>query len=183
VEDGLTQLLYAWRAGDPAAHEKVLPLVYDELHRMATSLFRQEKSKLTLQPTALLHEAYIRVAAGMPPQWEGRKDLLCVFARVMRNVLVDYSRRRGASKRGAAGQRITLDTGMSGAAKGADVVQMHDALLDLAQFDKTKADIIELRYFGGMTIEETADVLGISVSTVRRHQTVAEAWLARAIQG
>jgi RNA polymerase sigma-70 factor, ECF subfamily len=181
VDDSLTDLLYRWRTGDPKAHEQVLPLVYDELHRLAKNVFRHEKRQVTLQPTALLHEAYIRVAAGMPPQWEGRNDLLCVFARVMRNVLVDYSRRRQSEKRGAGGRGVTLDTKIAGVAQRTDVVAIHDALLDLERIDKAKADVIELRYFGGMTIEETADMLKISASTVRRHQTVGEAWLARAI--
>jgi DNA-directed RNA polymerase specialized sigma24 family protein len=142
-----------------------MPLVYDELKRLAASYMRRERTGQTLQATALVHEAYLRLAAARDRPWTGRTHFLAIAAISMRQILVDRARRRGANKRGGTRERITLD----------------EALQRLAALDPQQARIVELRYFGGLTVEETAEVVGVSPATVKRQWTVARAYLKRAL--
>jgi RNA polymerase sigma factor (TIGR02999 family) len=170
--------------GDERAASKLLPLVYGELRRLAAGYVRRERRGQTLQPTALVHEAYLRLVKPGDQPWTGRTHFLAIAAMSMRQVLVDKARRRAAAKRGgAARQRITLDEAMlpSPGGDGVDVVALDTALTALAALDPLQARIVELRYFGGMTVEETAEAVGLSPATVKRHWTVARAWLKRAL--
>ncbi len=180
----VTRLLRAWGAGDEAALAELLPLVYAELHAQAARAMRGQADGHTLQTTAIVHEAYLRLAGGPDGGWQGRTHFFGVAAKVMRSVLVDHARARAAGKRGGAGARLTL-----GAARdvstgdppdgGVDVLALDAALDRLAAFDPHRARVVELRYVAGLTIEETAAVLGVSPATVKREWTVARAWLKR----
>lgn len=161
-----------------------MPLVYDELRRLAASYVRRERAGQTLQATALVHEAYLRLAGARERPWTGRTHFLAIAAISMRQILVDRARRRAAGKRGGARERITLDESLlsdtpDGA--GVDLVALDDALQRLAALDPQQARIVELRYFGGLTVEETAEVVGVSAATVKRQWTVARAYLKRAL--
>jgi RNA polymerase sigma factor (TIGR02999 family) len=161
-----------------------MPLVYDELKRLAASYMRRERTGQTLQATALVHEAYLRLAAARDRPWTGRTHFLAIAAISMRQILVDRARRRGANKRGGTRERITLDESLlSDASAGGtvDVVALDEALERLAALDPQQARIVELRYFGGLTVEETAEVVGVSPATVKRQWTVARAYLKRAL--
>jgi len=173
-----TELLKAWRGGDQSALERIMPLVYSELHRIAHRLLSDERHVTLLQTTGLVHEAYLRVAGGMPPDWEGRSHLMAIFARTMRNVLVDYARKRQAAKRGGDVQPVTFDEGLEVAdARNANLLDIDDALRNLAEIEPVRAQAIELHYFGGLTLMECAEALGCSQKTVQRHLAAAEAWL------
>ena len=171
--------------GDGQAASQLLPIVYDELRRLAGGYLRREQHRLTLQPTALVHEAYLRLVKPGDRPWTGRTHFLAIAALSMRQVLVDRARRRAAAKRGgAAQQRITLDDALlaaSGAGDGVDLVALDRALVDLEARDAVQARIVELRYFGGLTIEETAAAVHLSPATVKRHWTIARAFLRQAI--
>ena len=175
----VTQLLRDWRKGDPAALERLTPIVYNDLMRLARARLKAESHDCTLQPTALVHESYLRLAGEKQLPVENRAHFYAVAANIMRRVLVDYARKRKAQKRGA-GLRVTLQTGVEVADEEApDSLVLDDALRRLAEFDPRKAQAIELKYFGGLTTEQIGTVLGISVATVGRELRVGQAWLRR----
>jgi RNA polymerase sigma factor (TIGR02999 family) len=182
---GVTALLQAWSDGDPSAPEALLAAVYDELRRQAGQHMRRQASGHTLEPTALVHEAYLRLAGQPGARWESRAHFFRVAGRVMRTVLVDHARAQDAHKRGGPGAvRVTLGAadavaaaGAAGAAHEVDVLALDAALGRLAEFDGQKARVVELRYFAGFTVEQTAEALDVSPATVKRAWTAARAWL------
>ena len=176
------ELLAKWRAGDQEALQTLVPLVYKDLRALAHGHLKRERPGHTLQTTALVHEAYLRLVGQRPFEAENRKHFVAVAARLMRQILVDYARSRGAAKRGADRQ-VELDTAAAmPRLPSANVLAMDDALKLLAQVDEQQSRIVELRFFGGLTTEEAAEVLGISRSTAKRDWNVAKAWLARQIR-
>jgi RNA polymerase sigma factor (TIGR02999 family) len=180
----VTPLLLAWGNGDKAAGEQLLPAIYAELHRQASRAMRRESDEHTLQATALVHEAYLRLVDQRRAEWHNRAQFFGVAAQVMRRILVDHARAQHATKRGGAMQQITLGDVVQTAASpqddsALDVLALHDALDRLATMDPDQARLVELRYFGGMNIEETAEALGVSPATVKREWAVARAWLRR----
>ena len=178
----VTELLVKWRSGDQDALHALLPLVYKELRDIAHRQLRRERSGHTLQSTALVHEAYLRLMDQGAPETQNRAHFVAVAARLMRQILIDYARSRGAQKRGA-NLRVELEQGDDPAAmspkQGADIIALDDALTNLSDRDEQQAQIVEMRYFGGLTIEETAEVLKISPATVKRDWNMAKAWLSR----
>lgn len=174
----ITNLLLDWRAGDPEAVERLMPLVYDELRRLAHRYLRNERAGAMLQTTELVHEAYLRLV-GFDASWEGRSHFFAVTARMMRNILVDRARALRARKRGGGETPVTLLEVDLPVAPAVDLVRLDDALRDLSRFDTRKGRILEMHYFGGMTHSEVADVLDVSVSTVEREGRLARAWLGR----
>lgn len=180
LDQDVTQLLLAWRGGDEAAFGRLLPLVYDELRRLAHHYMVGERRGHLLQTTALVHEAYVRMV-GLERDWEGRRHFFAAAAQVMRRVLVDLARRREAGKRGGSGLLVPLEEGLDPAApeRTADLVRLDDALAALEHVDPRKAQVVELRFFGGLTIDETVDVLGLSHATVERDLKLARAWLRK----
>jgi RNA polymerase sigma factor (TIGR02999 family) len=184
-ENDLTGLLQAWSAGDPGAADQLLPAVYEELRRQASRYLARERSDHTLQPTALVNEAYMRLAEQRRVRWQDRGQFFAVAATVMRRLLVDYARQHGASKRGAL-CTISLDDGEVVAvapSSEVDVLALNDALAELAGIDPFRARLIELRFFGGLTTEETAAALGVSAATVTRGWRLARAWLHARLTG
>jgi RNA polymerase sigma factor (TIGR02999 family) len=175
----VTNLLLDWRNGDRSALDRLTPLIYNDLLRLARARLKVESRECTLQPTALVHESYLRLADQTRLECESRAHFYAVAANVMRRVLIDYARKRNAYKRGA-GIRVTLTTGMDFAeGRAPDSLLLDDALRKLAEFDERKSHAIELKFFGGMTTEEIGTVLGISVATVGRELRVGQAWLRR----
>jgi RNA polymerase sigma factor (TIGR02999 family) len=175
----VTNLLFLWRDGNHSALEQLIPIVYEDLLGLARARLKHENRECTLQPTALVHESYLRLAEHDRMQWQNRAHFYAIAANTMRRVLIDHARSRKAEKRGA-GMRITLQTGMDVAAeRPPDVLALDEALKKLAAFDERKSRAIELKYFGGMTTEEIASVLGISVATVGRELRLGQAWLRR----
>jgi RNA polymerase sigma factor (TIGR02999 family) len=181
----VTVLLTAWRDGSGAALEQLMPLVYGELRRIAEHHIRRERPGHTLQPTALIHEAYIRLLqGGQQPSWENRVHFFGVASRLMRQVLVDWARRTQSQKRGGEAAKVSLDEALAVAPdSGSTLVALDEALNDLAEFDERACRAVEMKYFGGLTIDETATALGISVATVSRTLRVAEAWLRNRLSG
>jgi RNA polymerase sigma factor (TIGR02999 family) len=176
----VTRLLHDWRSGDRAALEKLTPLVYDELRRLASHYLRGERKDHTLQGTALVHEAFIRLAGQSNLEWQGRAHFFGVAARLMRQILVDHARKHMAEKRGRGEQPVSIaEAAIFSPQRAAHLVALDDALQALTQFDPRKSRIIELRYFGGLSIEEIGEVENIAVATVRRQMRTAEAWLHR----
>ena len=168
-----------WKAGDPQALEKLVPLVYKELRDIARYHLQRERPDHTLQSAALVHEAYLRLLGQRPFETENRAHFLAVASRLMRQILVDYARSHGAAKRGAD-RRVELDASLVlPQVRSADVIALDDALSDLAKLDEEQCRIVELRFFGGLAIEEIAEVLSVSPSTVKRDWNVAKAWLTR----
>ena len=175
----VTGLLLHWSQGDSSALERLTPIIYDDLLRLARSRLRREQRQCTLQPTALVHESYLRLADQSKLQCENRAHFYAVAANVMRRVLIDHARKRKADKRGG-GIRITLKTGMDFAeGRTPDSLLLDEALRKLAEFDERKSRAIELKFYGGMTSDEIALVLGISVATVGRELRLGQAWLRR----
>jgi RNA polymerase sigma factor (TIGR02999 family) len=173
------ELLAKWRTGDQEALQALVPLVYKDLRAMAHGYLKRERPGHTLQTTALVHEAYLRLVGQRPFEAENRKHFVAVAARLMRQILVDYARTRGAAKRGA-NRIVELDTAMAlPETPNTNVVAVDDALKLLAQVDEQQSKLVELRFFGGLTTEEAAEVLGISRSTAKRDWNVAKAWLSR----
>jgi RNA polymerase sigma factor (TIGR02999 family) len=173
-----------WSRGNQAALDELTPLVYNDLHQRARNYLRRERSGHTLQPTALIHEAYLRLVNESPPEWDSRAHFFAVASRVMRQILVDHARRHGAGKRGNGVANLSLDEALARpSSDNTDLVALDEALAKLAEFDERKSRIVEMRYFGGCTVEETAQVLGIAGITVMREMRLAEAWLRRAMQG
>jgi RNA polymerase sigma factor (TIGR02999 family) len=178
----VTQLLQGWRAGDRKALDALLPLVYDELRRLAHYQLRNERPEHTLRSTALVHEAYFRLVGQDFPQWEGRSHFFAVAAQLMRQILVDYARRHRASKRGSGACKLTLDDAVAlPQRKDLDIVALDDALNTLAEIDPRQSRVVELRFFAGLSLEETSEVMGIATATVQRDWTAARAWLHREI--
>ena len=183
-EADVTQLLSRWSAGDRAALESLVPAVYRELRRMAARYLRRERSQHTLQPTALVHEAFLKLVDQRDVRWQNRAHFFGVAAQLMRRVLVDYARERAAGKRGGGVGRLPLEDALAiGASNQIDIIAVDDALNRLARVDPDQVRLVELRFFGGLTIEETAEVLGWSSGSVKREWTVARAWLQREISG
>jgi len=171
-------------ADDRESLESLLPVVYQELRRLAASYLRRERPGQTLQPTALVHEAYLRLLKDRPGRWQNRAHFCAIAAHSMRQILIERARARGALKRGGGGPRVTLDEALiAGGERSIDLVALDEALDRLAQFDPEQARLVELRFFGGLTVEETAEALDISPATVKRHWAVARAWLARELEG
>ena len=180
----VTQLLVQWVKGNRSALDQLTPLVYDELHQRARNYLRHERPDHTLQPTALIHEVYLRIVGENLPQWQNRAHFFAIASRAMRQILVDHARRRGASKRGDGVADLSLDEALVLAeSESGDLLALDEALSKLAAFDERKCKIVEMRYFGGCTVEETAEALGVATITVIRETRVAEAWLRRAMQG
>ena len=179
----VTQLLFRWREGDRDALEELMPLVYDELRRLARHYLSQERSDHTLQSTALVHEAYLRLAGQNPPEWQNRAHFFGIAARIMRQILVEHARSRAADKRGGGVCKVTLEDFDIAHETDLDVVALDKALNDLSELDAQQGKIVELRFFGGLTIEDTSEVLGISPATVKRDWVTARAWLYRAMTG
>jgi len=178
----ITRLLQGWRGGDRKALDALLPVVYKELERLAHFQLRKERPDHTLQSAALVNEAYLRLVGLNAPQWEGRSHFFAIAAQQMRQILVDYARRHRAGKRGGAAETLSLDdSGLLEPGKGrdVDVVALDDALNALAQIDPRKAQVVELRFFGGLNFDETAEVLKVSAVTVARDWSTARAWLHR----
>lgn len=174
----VTQLLVDWGNGNQAAADKLMPLVYDELHRLAHQYMKQERPGHTLQTSALVNEAYLRLIDQKEVHWQNRAQFFGIAAQLMRRILVDYARRRLYQKRGGGAQQVDLDDVMIvSPTRSAEVVALDDSLNELAQFDPRKSQIVELRFFGGLSIEETASVLDVSPGTVMRDWTLAKAWL------
>ena len=170
--------------GDRQSLDALLPIVYQELRRLAASYLRREKPGQTLQPTALVHEAYLRLMKDRPERWQNRAHFCAIAAHSMRQILIERARARNALKRGGAQPRVTLDEALvAGGERAVDLLALDEALERLAQLDPEQARLVELRFFGGLTIEETADALNMSPATVKRHWTVARAWLARELEG
>jgi RNA polymerase sigma-70 factor, ECF subfamily len=179
-EPDITAHLLALADGDGNALDRMLPAIYDELKRLAASQLRRERGDHTLGATALVHEAYLRLVDQRAMNWRGRSHFFAIAAQSMRRILVDHARRHTASKR-ARDHQVTLDTAVAIAADADtdDILAVHEALERLAQFDPRQAQLVELRYFAGFTIEEAADLLNISTATASRDWTVARAWLYR----
>ena len=177
----VTGLLLAWNAGDRAALEKLMPLVYGELRRLAERHFRRERPGHTLQPTAVVHETYFRLVDQTRVTWRNRGHFLAIASQAMRRILIDHARGRGAEKRGGRAERVALDVGIASPepAREVDLLALDEALDRLKDLDGTQAQIVELRFFGGLTIEETAEVLETSASSVKRDFRSAKAWLFR----
>ena len=181
----VTRLLEAVERGDSAAAQDLLPLVYDELRRLAAHKMAHEPPGQTLQPTALVHEAWLRVAGGESgPHWQNRGHFFAAAAEAMRRILIDNARRKHALRHGGGQERVNLETAEI-AAPGSDdeLLQVHEALERFAQVDPAKAELVKLRYFAGLTVPEAAQVLGISEPTVKRMWAYARAWLYREIRG
>ena len=164
--------------------DSLLPLVYQELRRLAAGYLRRERAGYTLQPTALVNEAYLRLLKDDPHRWQNRAHFCAIAAHSMRQILIERARARNAQKRGGPRARVTLDEGlMAGGERSIDLVALDEALERLAALDPEQARLVELRFFGGLTVEETAEAMDISPATVKRHWAVARAWLARELKG
>ena len=180
----VTRLLIAWGNGDQAALDALLPLVYQELHRLAARHLGREHGRHTLQTTALVHEAYLRLIDQKEARWQNRAHFFAIAAQMMRRILVDHARARRYQKRGGGARQVSLDEALEvSAERAAEVVALDEALTSLARFDERKSKLVELRFFGGLSIEETAEVLGVSPGTVMRDWTLAKAWLQREMSG
>jgi RNA polymerase sigma factor (TIGR02999 family) len=183
MDEPVTQLLQAWSAGDPQALERLVPVVYGELRLLAQRRMLQENAGASLQPTALVNELYLRLVDAHTLNFQNRSQFFAMAAQIMRHILVDAARNRGTSKRGGSAGRISFEEAYF-AAPGRDreIIALHDALESLAREDPRKARAVELRFFGGLSMEEAAGVMGISIRTIRRDWTFARVWLARAMQ-
>jgi RNA polymerase sigma factor (TIGR02999 family) len=180
----ITQWLAAWNNGDPAAVENLMPLVYSELHRIAKRYMEREHPNHTLQTTALIHEAYLRLAERPETNWQNRLHFFGFAAHVMRHILVDYARSRNSLKKGGDGWHVSFEEAAAVSAEpAADLIALDDALSALESVDKRKSQVVELRYFGGLTVEEVAAVLKVSPVTVMRDWSLAKAWLYRELNG
>jgi len=178
-----TELLLAWSRGEARALEQLVPLVHDELKRLARRHMAHERPDHTLQATALVNEAYLRLMDLKQMQWQNRAHFFAMSARVMRRILVDFARARHYQKRGGGVRRVSFDGALLPAAdKGTDIVALDDAMRALSEKDSRKGQIIELRFFGGLTVEETAKVLRVSTDTVTRDWKLAKAWLLRELK-
>ncbi len=178
VRKEITQLLVSWGDGNKQALDLLTPIVYGELRKMAFGYLNREAQQATLQPTALVHEAYLRLVAQDLPDWKSRAHFFAVASQLMRQILVDHARKFRSQKRGGGAFKAPLEDALNVAPeRSSDLVSLDDALTELAKLDERKSKVVELRFFGGLSIEETAETLGISVATVGREQRLAEAWL------
>lgn len=178
----VTQLLVNWSKGDQASLDQLLPLVYGELRRLASSYLRRERSNHTLQSTALVHEAFMRLVNQQDVQWKNRAHFYAIAAQMIRRILVDYARSQHAEKRGSGAVKLALDEAMAVAqtpATDIDLLGLNDALDQLAALDERQSRIVELRFFAGLSIEETAEVMHLSAATIKREWQTARAWLFR----
>jgi RNA polymerase sigma-70 factor (ECF subfamily) len=177
----LTSLLIEWQEGDPTALDRLTPLVYDELRRIAHRYVRRERNGHTLETTALVNEAYVRLAGSKNIAWENRSHFFAATAQVMRHVLIDHARKRLYAKRGGDIQHVPLDDAVSEMTvqRADELIVLNEALDELAKLDPRKARVVEMRYFAGLSLEETAEVLNVSLMTVRRDWRAAKAWLFR----
>jgi len=176
----ITQMLLAWSNGDEAALEKLTPLVYHELHRLAHRYLGRERVGHTLQTTALVNEAYLRLIDWKNVQWQNRAHFFAISAQLMRRILVDFARSRKFAKRGGGAHQVAFDEALAIAPqRSVDLVALDDALTSLAALDPRQNQVVELRFFGGLSIAETAEVLKVSPTTVRRDWSLAQAWLLR----
>lgn len=179
----VTQLLVAWSQGEQAALEKLVPLVYGELRRIARRYMGRERPGRTLQTTALVNEAYLRLIDASQVRWQDRAHFFAVSAQLMRRILVDFARSRRYLKRGGGAQKISFDEALVATPeRGRDLVALDDAMMALASTDARKSQVVELRFFGGLSVKETAEVLKVSQDTVLRDWSLAKAWLSREIQ-
>lgn len=180
----ITELLLAWGEGDEAALEQLIPLVYQELHRLARHYMRQEQPGHTLETTALINEAYLRLVDSNRMHWQNRSHFYALCARAMRRILIDHAKSRHRAKRGGGGLQVSLDEVASLAQdRAAELILLDEALRRLESFDKRKSQVVELRFFGGLSIEETAEVMKISTISVSRDWNTAKAWLYREMSG
>src|SRR5437660_12411564 len=179
--ENVTQLLMKWSEGDSAALEKLMPLVYSELRRLARNYLRRERQNHTLQPTALVNEAYLKLIDQKSARWQNRAQFYGVAAQLMRRILVDHARQHAAAKRGGPSQeRLSITSAGQLAEKpDIDLLALHESLEELKEFDPQQERIVELRFFGGLSIEETAEVMGLGHATVERDWKMARAWLRR----
>lgn len=183
-QDHVTDLLVAWSNGDEAARDKLMPLVYDELRRLAGRYLRSERSDHTLQTTALVHEAYLRLVDQRDVQWQNRAHFFAISAQLMRRILVDHARSHHAHKRGGDSRPLPIDEAANlFHVRDAELLALDEALIGLEAIAPRQSRIVELRFFGGLTEKETAHVLGISGITVKRDLRIAKAWLRREIAG
>jgi RNA polymerase sigma-70 factor (ECF subfamily) len=183
VTDNLTALLVEWGEGDKAALNRLMPLVYDELRRIAHRYVQREREGHTLQTSALVNEAYLRLAGQQEVDWQGRAHFFGVTAQVMRHILIDHARRRRYAKHGGEVRRIAIeDAAEMSMPRASELIALDEALDELSKLDHRKSRVVELRYFGGLSLEETAEVLKISLMTVRRDWRAAKAWLYRRIK-
>jgi len=179
----VTGLLEAWSHGDKAALDKLTPLVYNELRRLAHHYMSRERAGHTLQTTALVNEAYVRLVDQKNVQWQSRAHFFAVAAQVMRHILIDHARTRGRVKRGGEAQRVSLeDAETMSAERAAELLALEEALIEMEKIDARRSKVVELRYFGGLNIEETAEVLKVNPITVSRDWRWAKAWLYRALR-
>jgi RNA polymerase sigma-70 factor (ECF subfamily) len=180
--ENLTGLLVEWREGDQAALERLIPLVYDQLRRIAHRYVQRERNGHTLQTSALVNEAYLRLA-DQQVVWQNRAHFFAVTARVMRHILIDHARRRRYAKHGGEARQVPIEEAATMSMERADeLIALEEALEELAQLDPRKSRVVELRYFGGLSLEETAEALEISLMTVRRDWRAAKAWLYRRVK-
>ena len=182
--DGVTKLLIAWSNGDKAALDRMLPLVYEELRRLAAHYLSREREGHTLQPTALVHEAYLRLTDQRKADWKNRAQFLGLAAGMMRRILLNHARDRVAKKRSGGAEQVSLSLVESPSGRpDVELIALEDALERLAALDPRKSRVVELKFFGGLTTEEIAEVLDVSAATVERDWTFARAWLYDAIEG
>jgi RNA polymerase sigma factor (TIGR02999 family) len=179
----VTLLLRDWRAGDRSALDELIPLIYDELQKLASGYLRGERPGHTFRPTDLVSEAYLRLADASHPEWNDRAHFLAIAARTMRQILIDHARKRNAVKRGDGERPVTLDEQLVAVERPEAMIALDEALSALEKFDERKARVIELHYFGGLTQEEVAEVLSVHVNTIGRDLRMAEAWLHRHLHG
>lgn len=180
----ITSLLLAWSRGQSSALDQLIPLVHDELHRIAKRYMRRERPGPTMQTTALVNEAYLRLIDSSRVHWQNRAHFFAIAAQLMRRILVDFARRRHNLKCGGAARKVSLDqASVVSNDSGAEMIALDDALNTLASLDARQSQVVELRFFGGLSIDETAEVLEISEGTVRRDWSLAKAWLHRELNG
>lgn len=183
ADSKITRMLADYRKGDKHALEQLLPAVYDHLHRLAQNYMRREKSGHTLQPTALVNEAFVRIVGGAEVDWKDRAHFFAIAASVMRRILVDHAKAKRADKRGGGGVHVAFDEAIHhDGGESADVLELDGALEALAEVEPRWAKVVEMRYFGGLEIEAIAEALGISPATVKRDWTAAKLWLFQALQ-
>ncbi len=180
--DNLTGLLIEWRQGDKTALDRITPLVYDELRRIAHRYVQREREGHTLQTTALVNEAYLRLAGQQRIDWQNRSHFFAVSAQVMRHILIDHARRRHFTKHGGDARQVSLeDAAVMSQERAVELIALDEALDELAKLDQRKSRVVELRYFGGLSLEQTAEVLEVSLMTVRRDWRAAKAWLYKRV--
>lgn len=185
MAESVTELLLEFSKGNESAVNDIFPLIYDELKKLANNYLRNERGNHTLQPTALVHEAYLKLVDHTRINWQNRAHFLGMAATLMRQILIDHARRHRADKRGGADENLPLadELVIVAGEKSMDLIRLDEALRELAKFDSFKSRLVELRYFGGLSVEETAEVLQVSEITIKRHWRMAKAWLAEAISG